>query len=438
MIRAFVHNLYAGAKVAVFAPVKARDFHASWAQWWLCVLLTALVTAWVDFAWAEPPRELSLLYGLRGTVADIALALLAASLAAAWLGRPHRVLPVAIAFSASTLLPWLLYIGMYVVLSVEQLRQHETDLETIRFCWYYLIAFRLGILLFSDARSFLAAAVLVGGAWVNTTYFGGQYWHHDYSADEQEREEAAISVEDTLQNQHALLQAALSKLKVPVAGKREIYGIAFAGASYQDVFMKEVRFAAETFGREMGMADRQLLLINNKETVKDTPLATSVNLRESLRALGKMLQPEDILLLYLTSHGGKTSGVEADMGYRFDLRSIKPDLLAEMLATSGIKQRIVIVSACYSGTMIEPLQNPNTLIITAAAKDRTSFGCSDTADLTYFADAYLKQALPKTKNFITAFEEAKKLVAARETAEKVNQLSDPQIFIGENIGKILK
>lgn len=438
MIRDFAQNLYAGAKVAVFAPVKARDFRAGWAQWWLCVLLTALITAWVDFAWAEPPRELALLYGLRGTVADVALALLAASLAAAWLGRPHRVLPLAIAFSVSMLLPWLLYIGMYVVLSTEQLRQHETDLETIRFCWYYLIAFRLGILLFGDARSFLAAAVLVGGVWVNTHYFGGQYWHHDYNADEPEQQAAAISVEDTLQNQHTLLQAALGKLKPPVAGKREIYGIAFAGASYQDVFMKEVRFAAETFGREMGMADRQLLLINNKATIKDMPLATSVNLREGLQALGKMLQPEDMLLLYLTSHGGKTSGVEADMGYRFDLRSIKPDLLAEMLAASGIKQRIIIVSACYSGTMIEPLQNPDTLIITASAKDRTSFGCSDTADLTYFADAYLKQALPKTKNFITAFDEAKQLVAARETAEKVGQLSDPQIFIGANIGKILQ
>lgn len=422
----------------MFAPVTARDFRASWGQWWLCVLLTALITAGVDFSWAEPPRELSLLYGLRGTVADVALALLAASLATAWLGRPHRVLPVAIAFSVSTLLPWLLYIGMYVVLSAEQLRQHETDLETIKFCWYYLIAFRLGVLLFGDARSFLAAAVLVGGVFVSTYYFGGQYWHHDYNADDPERQEATISVEDTLQNQHALLQAALGKLQPPVAGKREIYGIAFAGASYQDVFMKEVRFAAETFGREMGMADRQLLLINNKATIKDTPLATSVNLREGLRALGKMLQPEDIVLLYLTSHGGKTSGVEADMGYRFDLRAIKPDLLAEMLAASGIKQRIIIVSACYSGTMIEPLQNPDTLIITAAAKDRTSFGCSDTADLTYFAEAYLKQALPKTKNFITAFDEAKKLVAARETAEKVGQLSDPQIFIGANIGKILQ
>ena len=438
MIRAFFQNIYAGAKTAVFAPVAAREFHAGWAHWWLSVALLALIGAAVDIIWTEPPLRLSLINGLRGTVADIALSLFFATLAAAWLGRRHRVLHLATALNYSILVPFLVYLGFYIVLNEEQLARHETDLQTIKYCWYYLAAFRLGIVLFGDARSFLAAAVLVGGIFLNSYYFGGQYFVHDYSTEEEESKESAISVEDTLQKQHVLLQAALGKLKAPVAGKREIYGIAFAGASYQDVFMKEVRFAAETFAREMGMEGRQLLLINNQATLQDTPLATSVNLREALLALGKLLQPEDMLVLYLTSHGGKTSGVEADMGYRFDLRSIKPELLAEMLTASGIKQRIIIVSACYSGTMIEPLKNADTLIITASAKDRTSFGCSDTADLTYFADAYLKQALPKTKNFITAFDEAKKLVAARETAEKVHQLSDPQISIGENIGKILK
>lgn len=438
MIRAFFQNLYAGAKTAVFAPVTAKEFHAGWAHWWLSAALLALIGAAVDFAWTEPPRSLYLIHGLRGTVADVALSLFFATLAAAWLGRRHRVLHLATALNYSVLVPFLVYLGFYIVLKPEQLARHETDLQIIKYCWYYLAAFRLGIVLFGDARSFLAAGVLVGGIFLNSYFFGGQYFGRDYSAEEAESKEPAISVEDTLQNQHVLLRAALQKLKPPVAGKREIYGIAFAGASYQDVFMKEVRFAAETFARDMGMADRQLLLINNQATLKDTPLATSVNLRESLLALGKLLQPEDIVLLYLTSHGGKTSGVEADMGYRFDLRNIRPDLLSEMLAASGIKQRIIIVSACYSGTMIVPLKNPDTLIITASAKDRTSFGCSDTADLTYFADAYLKQALPKTKNFITAFDEAKKLVAARETAEKVGQLSDPQIFVGENIGKVLR
>ena len=43
------------------------------------------------------------------------------------------------------------------------------------------------------------------------------------------------------------------------------------------------------------------------------------------------------------------------------------------------------------------------MLITAAAADKTSFGCSDDRDLTYFGEAFYRDALPKAKNLQEAF-----------------------------------
>ena len=152
--------------------------------------------------------------------------------------------------------------------------------------------------------------------------------------------------------------------------------------------------------------------------------------------IGARMNKKDILVLYITSHGGHDTGIVVQMNGFYGMRSLTGDMMSEMLEESGIKNRIVIVAACYSGQIIDKLKNPNTLVITAADKDHTSFGCSDDADLTEFGRAYFKDALPKTRNFITAFAEAKGLVAKREAELKISA-SNPQIFVGEKIKPIV-
>lgn len=91
-----------------------------------------------------------------------------------------------------------------------------------------------------------------------------------------------------------------------------------------------------------------------------------------------------------------------------------------------------MVSACYSGSFIDELQGDHTLVISAAAHDRTSFGCSNEAAFTYFGGAFFDRALRTETAFIAAFETARELVAARERAEGITP-SLPQIAVGAAI-----
>ena len=436
LLKATVGNLWAGGHLALFRPVAPQAFHASWGCFWFILSLYGLVICGSDYLTTEAPREFYLRSGIMMVLTRGALIILAATLAA-WLMRPARhILALAIITMSSFLLPWCVMLAADIGLPQAQGNADiSNDIQTIKYCWLYLVAFRAVTLLSNSLRAFFAAALLTGAFFVSSFYFAGEFWYHNYGDERTEKTERLVA-EDVLQNQHVLLDQAIAQLKPPT-DKRNIYGIIFGSYSYQDVFMKEARFVEDTLGRYFGMRGHMLVMINNEKTAKEVPLATSVNLRTALKAVGIKMRKDDIALLYLTSHGGKESGLSVEMGYNFDLHDIKPTLLATMLKESGIRNRIVIVSACYSGTMLDPLKDPNTLVITAADKDHTSFGCSDEADLTYFADAYFKQALPKSKNFITAFDEAKKLVTAREKKEGITPASNPQIFVGDNIRKLL-
>jgi hypothetical protein len=91
-----------------------------------------------------------------------------------------------------------------------------------------------------------------------------------------------------------------------------------------------------------------------------------------------------------------------------------------------------VISACYAGGFIEPLKDPDTVLITAAAADRTSFGCSDDRDLTYFGEAFYRDALPRATSLQDAFQLARAAIATREQAEHVTA-SDPQAYFGARI-----
>jgi hypothetical protein len=90
---------------------------------------------------------------------------------------------------------------------------------------------------------------------------------------------------------------------------------------------------------------------------------------------------------------------------------------------------VVIISACYAGGFIEPLKNPQTIVIAAAAADRTSFGCGSDSDLTYFGAAFYRDALPNARTLRDAFEQAKSAIAQRERREHVDA-SRPQGYFG--------
>mgnify|MGYP000184439659 CR=1 FL=1 len=184
------------------------------------------------------------------------------------------------------------------------------------------------------------------------------------------------------------------------------------------------------------MAQRTLVLLNHPDTTSTTPLATLSNLKLALKGMATRMNEDDLLVLFLTSHGSKDHQLYVDM-QPLPLDWIEPGDLRAALDAAGIDWRVVIVSACYSGGFIDALQNPMSLVITAARADRPSFGCGDDSEITYFGRAFLVDALNQTRSLPAAFELAKEGVAAREKAEDFDP-SDPQIFVGALIGQRLQ
>jgi hypothetical protein len=191
------------------------------------------------------------------------------------------------------------------------------------------------------------------------------------------------------------------------------------------------------FAERFGAAQRSLTLVNSRSTVKELPLASATNLDQGLRAIGRKMNPQqDILFLYLTSHGSRDATLATELpGLSFN--TFNASRLAQILKDSGIRWKVIVVSACYSGSFLDSLKDDHTLVMTAARADRTSFGCSDDAEFTWFGRAYLEQALNQTTSFTDAFSRARTLVEQWETRDGEVH-SEPQIAEGALIGARLE
>jgi hypothetical protein len=135
-------------------------------------------------------------------------------------------------------------------------------------------------------------------------------------------------------------------------------------------------------------------------------------------------------LAYLTSHGD-----EEGIGIGDDL--LRPKALAKMVEQSCRgRPAVVIVSACYSGAFLPYLKAPDRIVLTAAAADRSSFGCGESDHFTFF-DACVLESLPQARDFVDLGKRAIACVAKRETKEEVDLPSNPQLAIGAKTSAVI-
>lgn len=266
------------------------------------------------------------------------------------------------------------------------------------------------------------------------SYYAGVYG--DGEEDDDSSPVKLVDVERTYYMQPQLVSAALDKVLPSDPNRSEIYLLAAAGFADQDVFKSEVEKTRELFDKRFGTAGRSILAINHADTVEDTPLASVSNMESLLAGLAQKMDTEnDVLVMFLTSHG--TRGLFAVSFSGFSFNSLTPDALRAMLDTSGIKNRVLIISACYSGSFLEELAGDNTLIMTAASDSRTSFGCSNEREWTFFGDALFNHALRETYSFESAFAKARETVGRWEREQGITP-SDPQMSAGSAIHAKLK
>jgi len=145
------------------------------------------------------------------------------------------------------------------------------------------------------------------------------------------------------------------------------------------------------------------------------------------------MRRDDILLLFLTSHGSREGAVVSWDGGD-DVLS--PEWLGAILSLSKIRRRVIVVSACYSGVFADVLADPETIVITAADGLHTSFGCGDDDDWTYFGEALFHQAMPVSATLRQAFHLAELSVYWREALHFYAH-SNPQMRGGEAIAPFL-
>ena len=133
-------------------------------------------------------------------------------------------------------------------------------------------------------------------------------------------------------------------------------------------------------------------------------------------AVGAVLDPvDDVAVLVLTSHGGP-QGI--GLVTQREQGVMTPRDVGRLLDATRARYRVLIVSACYSGVFASALADPRTLVITAAAADRSSFGCQDGATWTYFGDAFFNRSLRSEPRLDAAFAKARTLVTEREKRER--------------------
>ncbi len=264
-------------------------------------------------------------------------------------------------------------------------------------------------------------------------------WEKDYR---QEKEVAPvarndISSEDNFYRQPILLEQELAAVRPQRKGVTDAFFIGVAGYGNEDVFRREIDSVAKLFRERFDAEGHTIRLINNPKLAASAPIASVTSLRASLKRVAEVMDTEeDVLVLFLTSHGSETHRFSLEL-WPMQFKELDPLKLRSLLDESGIKHRVVVVSACYSGGFINALKNDDTLVITASAPDRNSFGCNNENDWTYFGRAYFDEALRKTFSFTEAFELAKPVIAEREKKEDFKP-SNPQMSVGKNIGATLE
>ncbi|MFN6981458.1 MAG: C13 family peptidase [Brevundimonas sp.] len=161
-------------------------------------------------------------------------------------------------------------------------------------------------------------------------------------------------------------------------------------------------------------------------------VANPVEAEDSLRRFAEAAEraPRGCLF-YVTSHGspeGLVFGPEA---------TLEPERLIPVLRRiCGDRPTVIVLSACFSGIFVDGLKAPNRMVMTAARRDRSSFGCAADATYPYFDECVL-ESLKTAPDFIALSRATTACIAAREQAEGLTPASEPQTAIGANMQLLL-
>ena len=436
-----LRNLVAGLRLALFAPVARLAFRIDVVQLLLLFAVSALVDFGADWVRYGPDAYFSW-FGAGNELFAAALMLLTAALLA--LVFRQGTLLLAIPVLALTAYP-ILQLALTIPAALERWSPVHLPpwlpLETLVLAWVVVVLVRCVAVALSPGpaparwrrwpRALAGGLVLAAPIWISPLLLPTEtWWRQPAIHGGIDPRYPSPASEAVLATQQELLDNALAGLADERPGVADLYFVGFAGNAPEDVFRKDVEAAQRVMDERWDTAGRSVALINNPRTLLNTPIATVSNLRAALDEIGAAMNPdEDVAMVYLTSHGRANHELEVTLP-PLELAQLTPGVLRKLLDDAGIRWRIIVISACYSGGFIKALEDEQTLVLTAAQADRTSFGCGHRSDATYFGEALFEQGLARSDSILGAFELAKKRIAEREAAGRHTPQSNPQASIG--------
>jgi len=393
------------------------DLRGWLAPWWSTA--TLVLIAW----WALPARDADgAADGPAGLAAWFALwmaAVFPANTVSMLLGiaQSHDALPQWLGTSAWA--AWAVYLALWGWTVVAVLR-----LST----WFGIERLRLGVL------GLGMIAIFGVSAW----QFPDRPWQAEVAQGPSGPPRLELS-QETFEVQQALWQKTMSGIEPERAGTVDVYGLVFSPYAEEDVFLRESSMVAKLLAERFDAQGRLVHLANHPQTALTHPWATPANLQRAIDALAdRMDRDNDVLVVYLTSHGASDFQLAA-ANQPLGVDPLNPGDLRKALDHAGIRNRVIAISACFSGGWVGPLASDTTLVMTAADADHTSYGCGKLSELTFFGRALFDEELRKTHSFEQAFKAAVPVIRQREVeAGKDDGFSNPQISMGEKLRPVLK
>ncbi|MTW14514.1 hypothetical protein GM658_28260 [Pseudoduganella eburnea] len=282
----------------------------------------------------------------------------------------------------------------------------------------------------------LTAGMMVGVVALGVSARQPEYWYPEREAADSESQPSRFLklTPELLEAQPVLLARQLAALAPQRPGKVDMYALTFAPYG-DDVFRRESQMVAGVMSARFDTAGRTVQLVNHFQTADSLPWATTLNLQRAIRSVANIMdKDEDILFIYLTSHGAREGQLAANF-WPFELTELTPAMLRKSLDEAGIRNRVIAISACFSGSWIPALKGDSTMVLTAADAHHTSYGCGYKSELTFFGRAMFDEQLrSKTRSFEQAHAAAREIIRQREIdAGKDDGYSNPQLSAGPDI-----
>jgi hypothetical protein len=214
----------------------------------------------------------------------------------------------------------------------------------------------------------------------------------------------------------------------PTSGKRLFYiGLALYSESWSENDIVEL---ATELKRTSDFAVVPLIASNVLSEPRKFPIADDATIAAFVKTATERAVPGDIVLVHISTHGA--DGMLARKIGDGAPTALTARALARQLAPLDGRRTVIIISACFSGSLIGDLSSPQRIILTSARADRSSFGCAAGNRHTFFGEAELYGFAQRDRSLRQVFLAIRGDIARMEETKRYRP-SEPQVSVGADV-----